>query len=197
MIDPPRGSLRGPLAGHTESRRPRRNRHPPANLPRGLRIFLMVAGWVLIVIGVAGLVLPILQGAITIVAGAALLAVASEKAYWLLRRAFRRWPRGWRRVERVRRWIYRRVVGDPHAPRGRTARTLERWEETLLRRLRSSWRLLPLVLVSAMLVIAAGVEPLVYERSLWTTKLPLALLLALAFIQRRGRDRKGGGADPA
>ena len=56
------------------------------------------------------LALPGIQGVVTILAGAALLSAASETAYWLLRSAFRRWPWGWRKLERTRRRLYRWIV---------------------------------------------------------------------------------------
>ena len=98
-------------------RRPRRQSHPPSHLPAGWRVFFLVSGWLLVLLGVAGLALPGIQGVLTILAGAALLSAASETAYWLLRGAFRRWPRGWRRLERIRRRIYRRLVGAPRPRR--------------------------------------------------------------------------------
>ncbi|HEV8629763.1 MAG TPA: PGPGW domain-containing protein [Thermoanaerobaculia bacterium] len=95
--------------------RPRRQRHPAAHLPRGWRIFFIVSGWVLLVFGIALLPLPG-PGALVIGFGAALLSLASESAYWALRWAFQRWPRGWRRLERARRTIFRKIVGPNAAP---------------------------------------------------------------------------------
>jgi len=54
----------------------------------GVRIGLFVVGWILILVGVAGLVLPGIQGVFTIVAGAALLSLDNELIYRLMRRAF-------------------------------------------------------------------------------------------------------------
>jgi peptidoglycan/LPS O-acetylase OafA/YrhL len=97
--------------------RPRKQSHPPSHLPLGWRVFFVVSGWLLVLLGIAGLALPGIQGVLTIIAGAALLSAASETSYWVLRRAFRRWPWGWRKLERSRRRIYRRLVGKPR-PRG-------------------------------------------------------------------------------
>ena len=94
-------------------RRIRRQSHPPSHLPTGWRVFFIASGWILVLLGVAGLALPGIQGVITIIAGAALLSASSELAYWLLRSAFRRWPWGWRKLERARRRIYRRIIGAP------------------------------------------------------------------------------------
>ena len=56
------------------------------------RILLFVAGWTVLLIGVAGLVLPGIQGILTILVGAAILSLVSETIYRLLRRLLRRWP---------------------------------------------------------------------------------------------------------
>ncbi len=66
------------------------------------RLLLLVAGWLLILIGIAGLILPGIQGIVTIVAGAAVLSLASEIAYRLMHRALSRWPKLWTRIERLR-----------------------------------------------------------------------------------------------
>jgi hypothetical protein len=94
-------------------KRLRKLSHPPSHLPLGWRVFFIASGWILVLIGVAGLALPGIQGVLTIIGGAALLSASSETSYWLLRRAFRRWPWGWRKLERARRRIYRRLVGTP------------------------------------------------------------------------------------
>jgi hypothetical protein len=71
-------------------------------LPFGVRVTIFVIGWILVLVGVAGLVLPGIQGIVTIVAGAALLSVDNEVMYRFLRRLLYRWPRVWHRVERFR-----------------------------------------------------------------------------------------------
>ena len=82
-------------------------------LPLGIRIGIFVIGWLLILIGIAGLVLPGIQGVFTIVAGAALISLDNEMVYRGLRRVFQRWPRIWDRIERFREkshaWIQRRI----------------------------------------------------------------------------------------
>ena len=156
-------------------------------------MFFIVAGWLMIFVGVAGLVLPGIQGILTIFLGAALLSVASETAYWLLRAAFRRWPRGWRHVERGRRRIYRRIVGPAGPPEGAPLRGVPRrlsrsglgpaWTWIPV-----AWRVLPLLLMMVLVAVGAVIEPLVYATSLWASKLPLAVLLLVAL----GRLRGGG-----
>lgn len=66
------------------------------------RILLLIVGWLLVLIGIAGLVLPGIQGIITIVAGAAVLSLASEIAYRVMRRVLGPWPGLWSRIERLR-----------------------------------------------------------------------------------------------
>jgi hypothetical protein len=88
---------------------------PRPPLPLGARIAIFILGWLLILIGVAGLVLPGIQGVFTIVIGAALLSIDNELFYRGLRRVFTRWPHLWRRVEafrekahdRMHRWFHR------------------------------------------------------------------------------------------
>ncbi|MEL7061654.1 MAG: hypothetical protein AAGN46_16630 [Acidobacteriota bacterium] len=60
-------------------------------------------GWVLIVLGLAGLILPILQGILFLVLGSAMLSLVDDRAFALTRRLFARWPGGWLNLLRVRR----------------------------------------------------------------------------------------------
>ena len=82
---------------------------PPLSV--GVRVAIFVVGWVLILVGVAGLVLPGIQGIATILAGAALLSLDNELVYRGLRRLLARWPRLWERVdhfrERAHGWLHR------------------------------------------------------------------------------------------
>lgn len=72
-------------------------------------MLLLAAGWILVLIGIAGLVLPGIQGVLTLLLAAAVLSLVSEIAYEVLRKSFRPWPRGWRRVLKLRRWMHRRL----------------------------------------------------------------------------------------
>ena len=183
----------GELGPHRQRRHKLRAQpHPPSHLPAAWRVFFLVAGWLMILVGVAGLALPGIQGVFTILLGAALLSVASETAYWLLRAAFRRWPSGWRRVERGRRRIYRRIVGPGGPPAGAAPRGVPR---LLSRRsglspewawLVVAWRVVPLLLLMIMLALGAVIEPLVFRTSLWASKLPLAVLLLVGLGRLRG-----------
>lgn len=88
-----------PALEETQVRRRRRLRRP---LPLWLRIVVLLVGWIVLLVGVAGLVLPGIQGVATIVIGAAILSVASELAYEWMRRGLSRWPKVWDRVESFR-----------------------------------------------------------------------------------------------
>jgi hypothetical protein len=104
VVPPAGGKLVGGL-------HPRRTLRLPKLRPLslGVRITLHVLGWLLAVIGVAGLFLPVLPGGLAIAAGLAVLSVASRSLHQWLRPKFRRWPRGWRRLERFRRRLHRRL----------------------------------------------------------------------------------------
>jgi hypothetical protein len=83
----------------------RRRRRLPA-LPLVVRILVLVVGWVVVLIGIAGLALPGIQGCLTLALGAALLSLASEMIYRGLRRLLQRWPKIWDRVENLRSWMH-------------------------------------------------------------------------------------------
>lgn len=74
----------------------------------------MILGWLLILMGLLGLVLPGLQGVVTLFLGAAALSLVSRTLLDALRYLFRPWPRAWRFVLRTRRrvhhWISRRKL---------------------------------------------------------------------------------------
>ncbi len=75
---------------------------PRRPLPLWVRVTVFVLGWVLILIGVAGLVLPGIQGIATIILGAALLSLDNQLIYRGLRRSLSRWPKVWHMIERFR-----------------------------------------------------------------------------------------------
>lgn len=75
---------------------------PRPRLRLGVRIGVFVVGWILILVGVAGLVLPGIQGVLTIILGAALLSLDNELIYRLMRRVFLRWPHLWDKIENLR-----------------------------------------------------------------------------------------------
>ncbi len=82
-------------------------------MPRVLkRVFVLGLGWVFIVLGIAGLFLPILQGILFLLIGLALLSSESRIARLLMVRLRRRFPALARKLDeagqRARR-IFRRV----------------------------------------------------------------------------------------
>ena len=85
------------------------------SLPLWLRILVFLVGWLVILIGIAGLVLPG-PGIPTIVVGAAILSIVSEATYELTRKSLQRWPFIWDKVEvfrerihdRLHRWVHRK-----------------------------------------------------------------------------------------
>lgn len=99
---------RHPRERPTASKRRRRFRA----LPWKTRAILATAGVLLLVLGVAGLFLPFLQGILFLVLAAAVLSLASERVYrWLRGLVAERWPGAWQRVERFRTrvlWKFRR-----------------------------------------------------------------------------------------
>jgi hypothetical protein len=99
-----------PIAEEPHVRR-RRMRRP---LPLWLRILVLLVGWIVLLVGVAGLVLPGIQGIATIAIGAAILSVASELAYEWMRKSLRRWPKVWDRVESFRDRIYDKLQDMVH-----------------------------------------------------------------------------------
>jgi len=84
---------------------------PPQHLrlPLWIRLTLFALGWLLVLIGIAGLVLPGIQGVLTLLIGVAVLSLVSELAYELLRKALRRWPAAWKRIESFRQKAYRKL----------------------------------------------------------------------------------------
>src|SRR3954463_3360250 len=72
---------------------------PRPRLPFWVRVAIFILGWLLMLVGVAGLVLPGIQGIATILAGAALLSLDNELVYRGLRRLLARWPKIWARRE--------------------------------------------------------------------------------------------------
>ncbi len=85
----------------------RRRRFFP--LPLRLRVALFLAGWTMVLVGVVGLILPGIQGVVTILAGAALLSLGSEYVYRKLHGVFERWPKIWHRLEGIRFRLLRRL----------------------------------------------------------------------------------------
>lgn len=87
--------------------------HSLSDLPVWLRISLIALGLVLIAVGVAGLVLPGLQGILTILLGLALLSLVSHQMYRFLCWCLAPWPKLRDRVmgyrHRTFRWLNAKV----------------------------------------------------------------------------------------
>ena len=72
------------------------------DLPLSLRILLLVAGWLVIVLGLAGLLLPGLQGVLLLILGGAILSVASDTVHRWLENLLQHRPRMRGRLNRFR-----------------------------------------------------------------------------------------------
>lgn len=77
------------------------------------RLAFLVVGWLLVLLGVVGLFLPILQGFLFLAFGAATLSLVSEHILRGLRWLMGPCPRAWRATLRMRRrllkWMLRRL----------------------------------------------------------------------------------------
>ena len=82
----------------------------PKKLPYLGRLIAGIIAWVLLVVGLAGLVLPGLQGVLTLALSATFFSLTSSRVHERLRSAFKPWPKGWRRVVKVRRSLERWLV---------------------------------------------------------------------------------------
>lgn len=61
-------------------------------LSLGVRITLMILGWFMVLLGIAGIFLPVLQGFAFIFIGLVMLSIASEKVHGWLDRGLQRRP---------------------------------------------------------------------------------------------------------
>ncbi len=97
--------------------RAQRLRFRPLPLPVWLRIASIALGWLLVLIGVAGIFLPVLQGGLSLALGFALLSISSQWVHLKLRGWMGRWPAIWKRMERLRRrihgWLHRKAGSAP------------------------------------------------------------------------------------
>lgn len=84
-----------------------RRRFQPLPLPLWLRILVNFIGWLLILIGIVGIFLPVLQGGLSLALGFALLSIGSPTIHLWLRGWMGRWPKLWRRMEKLRRGLHR------------------------------------------------------------------------------------------
>lgn len=91
-------------------RRAAERRLPP--LPWSVRLLVLFVGGVLTAIGTAGLVLPGIQGILTIAVGMAIMSLASDRVHRRLQRLLSRWPGVQDRMEGFRRRAHRWLSGD-------------------------------------------------------------------------------------
>ena len=82
--------------------------------PLAIRLLFAAIGLLLVLVGIAGLALPGIQGILTIAIGAGVLSIASRTVHRLLDRLLIRWPKLRDRVNRARRRVH-----EKFAPRGR------------------------------------------------------------------------------
>jgi fatty acid desaturase len=104
MSDGPRTEVE---AEETATPEPDRAVH---HLSLPMRIALVMFGWVLVLLGIAGLALPGLQGILLLIAGGAVLSVASDTVHDLLRRLLHRWPKLERRFDHLRDAVHDRFA---------------------------------------------------------------------------------------
>jgi hypothetical protein len=69
------------------------------------RLAKIIAGLSLLVLGVVGLFLPILQGVLFLFLGLTLLATENRQAHEVVQALKRRHPGPWKQAERLRRWL--------------------------------------------------------------------------------------------
>ena len=83
------------------------------DLPLPVRIALLVFGWLVIILGLAGLLLPGLQGILLLVAGAAILSVASDSVHRRLENLLEHRPRIRRRLNSFRTRLHAKLSRRP------------------------------------------------------------------------------------
>jgi uncharacterized membrane protein YbaN (DUF454 family) len=79
------------------------------DLPLGIRIALLIVGWLVVILGLAGLLLPGLQGILLLMLGAAILSVASDTAHRNLEKLLERRPRIRERLNDLRSKLHNRL----------------------------------------------------------------------------------------
>ena len=92
-----------PLEGETDP-----HVHIP-DLPLALRILLLILGWLVVVLGLAGLLLPGLQGILLLVLGAAILSVASDSVHRWLEEMLEHRPKIRQRLNAFRRKLHAKL----------------------------------------------------------------------------------------
>ena len=83
------------------------------SLPLGTRIVLLCLSWICLILGLAGLLLPGLQGFLLLFVGMALMSVASDTVHRWMERALHRSPRLQERLQRFREKIHNKFGRKP------------------------------------------------------------------------------------
>ena len=86
--------------------------HIPS-LPLGTRIALLALSWLCFILGLAGLLLPGLQGVLLLLLGLALMSVASDTVHRWMERVLHRHPGLQRRLQRFRHRIHSKFGRKP------------------------------------------------------------------------------------
>jgi uncharacterized membrane protein YbaN (DUF454 family) len=76
------------------------------------RTIILILGVVFVLLGIAGLFLPFLQGFLFLVVGLLLLSTVSPRLRAWVESHTRRWPKFHSWVEKADAWL-RRVIGEP------------------------------------------------------------------------------------
>ena len=79
------------------------------DLPLALRVVLLILGWLVIVLGLAGLLLPGLQGILLLILGAAILSVASDSVHRWLENVLEHRPKMRQRLNAFRSKLHARL----------------------------------------------------------------------------------------
>jgi hypothetical protein len=79
------------------------------DLPLAMRLVLLFLGWLVIILGLAGLLLPGLQGILLLILGAAILSVASDTVHRWLENLLEHRPRIRQRLNSFRAKLHSRL----------------------------------------------------------------------------------------
>jgi hypothetical protein len=79
------------------------------DLPLALRIVLLIVGWLVVILGLAGLVLPGLQGILLLVLGGAILSAASDTVHRWLEKVLEHRPEIRRRLNSFRNKLHTKL----------------------------------------------------------------------------------------
>ena len=107
MTTSPSAEAQARLDGSTVAVPGVRSLRSPRKLPYIGRIIAGILAWILLIVGLAGLVLPGLQGVLILALSVTFFSLTSRRVHERLRSAFRPWPKGWRRVVKLRRSLER------------------------------------------------------------------------------------------